>query len=149
MLVVEPRKDGYARVKTVFTGETRTEQSHRDEVDINKIVARARRGILPRFSGVQPNYGDFSSGQDYMDVAMRVADARSDFEHLPADIRKMFGNDVAAMIEFMADPDNREEAEELGLIAKPQEAREAVAKVEPTPPPAGGEESPPETPVAE
>lgn len=117
MLVRAERENGTLRVSTVISGESMTEQSHRQEVNINTIVARARKGILPRGTGVMPNYGDFSSGMDYHEAQNKIVDAKRDFMRMPADIRKRFGNDPANMIDFLGNPDNREEAEELGLIA--------------------------------
>lgn len=117
MLQVTERPDGTRRVSRVVEGESLCEQSHRETVNINRIVARARKGILPSGTGVQPNFGDFSSGMDYHELMNRMVDAKADFQRLPADIRKRFGNDPGNLIDFLGDPENEQEARELGLLA--------------------------------
>lgn len=138
--VITVREDGSVRRISKVVGESMTEQSHREAVNINTIVARARRGILPVSTGVQPNYGDFSSGLDFQRMMEKVNDAKNDMAALPAAIRKRFKNDPRELIDFMADEANREEAIELGLIAKPEEevpkvpgadVKPAAAPVEP------------------
>lgn len=49
------------RHQTVFEGETMTQQSHKDSVNVNKIISRYdRTGILPQ-NPYSPVYGDVSA----------------------------------------------------------------------------------------
>lgn len=106
---------------TNFEGESLTQQSHKKEVNVNTIVAKARKGIFP-MPGKPGFFGDFTSLPDFLECQNRVRDAHSDFEGLPSDLRKRFKNDPALLIQFMSDPENRAEAEKLGLlnIVKPE-----------------------------
>lgn len=129
MLVVGEHKNGAMRVSTITPGESLCEQSHRDQVNINTIVARARRGIMPATNPSQCNYGDFSSGTDFYTAQLRIKDAERDFMRLDVEIRKRFQNDPAQMIDFLADPDNQEEAQRLGLIPAAEAAETAPVDV--------------------
>lgn len=119
MKKITKRENGSLRVQTVIEGESMTEQHHREMVDINKICQRARRGVMPAYAPVPPNYGDFSSGMDYQELINRTLDAKADFMQLPAYVRKRFDNDPGKLIDFMADGENLQEAIELGLVADP------------------------------
>jgi len=94
---------------------SKTEQSHRASCDINKIIARAEKtGLMP----VNLNrgvFGDFSS-VDFVDMNIKIAKAKEAFMSLPVAIRSRFGNDVAALLDFVDNPANEEEARELKLI---------------------------------
>ena len=61
-------------------------------------------------------YGDFSELGDYMENMNKVIEAREMFDALPSKIRERFGNNPGAMINFVMDPNNRDEAIELGLL---------------------------------
>lgn len=97
-----------------------TQQSAKDECDINKIMERAMNGIMPPGSSREPVYGDFtSSADDYHHAMNIVAEAREAFDTLPASVRARFQNDPAEILEFLADGENFDEAVKLGLIEKP------------------------------
>lgn len=124
------RANGSKRVSTVFKGESKTEQSHRDKCNINSIVARFHKtGQLPPATAT-PHYGDFTQVGDYHSCceAVRLADLA--FMSLPAKVRAAFRNDPGLLIAFLEDPGNRDEAIRLGLIA-PAAAEPIVAQAEP------------------
>lgn len=149
MLETSVRENGTRRVSSVPVGESKTEQSHRQVVNINTIVAKARKGIPPRIQKGDGLYGDFTGYQDYHTVMNRINDAQQDFMTLPAQTRERFGNDVGQLLDFIADPANEDQARELGLLpdkpARPLEqpladlktAEAAVVPSEPESPPAG------------
>lgn len=123
-----------------------TKQSFKDECDVNQILRRWRRsGELTHLEERSPTYGDFSNATDYLTATLAVQAAQADFDALSARIRKRMNNDPAELLEFVADPKNREEAIELGLIEKPASEpppAETPADPPPEPPPApvaGGE----------
>jgi len=94
------------------------QQHHKEECDINTILHKFNiTGLLPE-SPLSPRYGDFSGIGDYHTAMNRVIAAQDEFEALPAQIRARFENDPAKLIEFLENSDNRQEAEELGLVEK-------------------------------
>lgn len=102
-----------------------TDQSQKDDCDINRIMARYREtGYLvdPVHPGTsEPLFGDFTDLPDYqaaLDLINRADDA---FMHLPAKVREKFGNNPQEIFDFLADEKNRDEAISLGLIEKPKE----------------------------
>lgn len=97
-----------------------SQQSWKDEVDINVILEKYRvTGVLP--SGVRmPSYGDFTGISDYRSAMNVLLQAQDAFAAMPADVRARFGNDPGLFIEFMSKPENREEAERLGLVIAKQ-----------------------------
>lgn len=93
-----------------------TEQAHKDQCDINKIVARFdKTGLITHMSKIEGKFGDLS-GADFTKMSQQVANARSMFEDLPSNIRARFENDPGKLLEFFEEPKNRDEAIELGLI---------------------------------
>lgn len=113
--------------------EKLTQQSAKEECDINVIVERAKRGadVGKMMNGRQPMYGDFTQiPTDLRECMVTVTKARDAFMTLDAGIRFRFQNDPALMIDFLNDPNNREEAIKLGLVEAPKEP-EVKPKVEP------------------
>lgn len=93
-----------------------TQQQFGDEVDINTIVKRFNlTGQLPT-SFNMPTYGDFTGISDYHSALNIVREADEQFLSLPAHIRARFDNDPGKLIEFLEEPDNRDEAVKLGLV---------------------------------
>ncbi len=96
--------------------EGKTVQASKDECDINILMSRYEKtGTLP-INTKQPIYGDFSNVSDYMDAVHQTAKAQAMFDALPARIRDRFGNSPEGLLEFMDDPQNLDEAIELGLV---------------------------------
>lgn len=97
---------------------TRTKQAFKNECDINNIVSRwDATGVITH---VRPNagfYGDFTNASDYQDSLNRVMDAQESFMTLPSDLRLRFQNDPFALLSFLENPANREEAVKLGIIS--------------------------------
>jgi phage internal scaffolding protein len=110
--------------KFVFTRPSRTQQSFRDECDINNILRKFNvTGQLP-VGSVQPQYGDFSGITDYQSALNAVMAAQDSFLELPAKIRAKFDNDPALFVEFASDEANRDEMKAMGLLR--QETAKAV-----------------------
>lgn len=103
-----------------------TQQNCKDECDLNLTLAKYDQGLLrPR----EPMYGDFTGVSDYKTAVDAVQAADEAFMRFPADVRERFGNDPNGMLTFIDNPDNREEAEKLGLLPESE--------------PKGGGDSPP------
>ena len=94
-----------------------TEQSHDRETDVNEIIKKHdKMGIITHVTRFEAKFGDMT-GLDFKEAADLVANAKSQFELLPSDVRKRFENDPGQLLKFMEDPKNRDEAIELGLIS--------------------------------
>lgn len=119
-----------------------TDQSFRDECDINTIMARYQStGELPVLNGTQGQWLDVTEMdfQTHMDF---ILDAQHLFDELPSSIRDRFGNDPGAFLGFASDESNRSELAKMGLLTP--EATEAVLypKTPPIPSPAPASSSP-------
>lgn len=109
----------YPRVVKDFKGvESRTHQSFKDEVNINTIVQKwLRTGEPPINPGGVAQYGDSTAFTSYHDALNTVAAANELFSSLPSRVRERMKNSPAELLRFVADPDNLNEAIELGLMA--------------------------------
>jgi len=94
------------------------QQHFKDECDINNILRQFNvTGLLPE-RPLSPRYGDFTGIGDYHTALNRVMAAQDEFDGLPAQIRARFNNDPSQLIEFLEDENNRQEAQDLGLVDK-------------------------------
>ena len=96
-----------------------TQAQFKDECDINHIMDRyMRTGCLsdPLSQSRPGTYGDFTEMGDYMENMNKIIQAREMFDALPAKVRERFGNNPGAMIDFVMDPANQQEAIKLGLL---------------------------------
>nr|QJB20043.1 MAG: internal scaffolding protein [Microvirus sp.] len=130
--------------------EDRTKQAPASSCDMNNIVARIKKtGQVPleaQSSLRQQIYGDASDFPQSLEECYAVVDrAERFFSSLPAVLRQRFKS-PAGYLEFIENPDNLEEAQSLGLVAKPQLAPVSVPKTGVTELP--GSESVPQTHVA-
>ncbi len=124
-----------------------TQQQFKDEADINVVMSRfSKTGVLGNPESARsrtPKFGDFSN-VDFQSASEVVANAQSDFEGLPSDVRAKFGNDVQELLDFVADPANKDSAISMGLLPKDPEnavsnepSGSPVAPVEPPATPDG------------
>lgn len=99
-------------------GPSLTRQSSKDECDINRIMLKFEKtGVLEHRNTFEGSYGDYTNTpQDYHEAVNQVMAADDMFQSLPAKVRKRFGNDPAEFVEFVADPDNRDQMQALGLL---------------------------------
>lgn len=118
---------------------SRTKQEFLEESNINNIMARYQKtGQITHLANGTPKYGDFATAEDYYSASNRVLEAQHTFDALPASVRDRMENNPANLISFMDDPDNLDEAVELGLVILREDP--------PTPPerpPEATEEPPP------
>lgn len=98
---------------------SRTKSEFAEECNINNIVGRAMKtGVLP--SGERkPLFDDFSEVKDYTETQRIIASAEQNFMMLDAETRNKFNNNVADLLDFIDNPDNAEEAANMGLIEAP------------------------------
>lgn len=115
--------------KNFDPGSSRTKQSFREECDINKIMKKWNRtGAITHIARVLPEYGDFTTALDYQAAINALDSAKAAFAALPSEIRARMDNDPGALLDFLQDSDNLEEARELGLVNPKQTIDEAKAE---------------------
>lgn len=122
-----------------------TEQSHKEEVNINNIVKRhgvdlvqkhvqLLRSDMYRFDDV--------TGNDFQEAMDKVGKARESFQALPSKVRDQFDNNPAKFLDFVHNPDNLEKMYDMGLAQRPA-PEPAPVKVEMVNPPQQSPETPP------
>lgn len=94
---------------------TLTQQSFKDQQDINRIVKQyAKTGVAVQTTRI-PMSEDFVGITDYHSAMNAIRAGDEAFEALPSDIRERFHNDPAEFVDFCLDEANNEEAAKLGL----------------------------------
>lgn len=112
---VIPRR-ARALCPTVETGEGLTEQSHKDQCDINQILKDyTRTGFIKHAKQNEGQYDDVT-GIDFQTSMETVARVKSLFEGLPAEIRKEFDHQPAKFLDYVQDPANGEELAARGIL---------------------------------
>lgn len=112
--------------------EGKTMQSFKDECNINNIVSMyCKTGIWgnslkPATS--KPMFGDFASVPDFVESQNIIAKSKELFDAMPLKIRQRFNFNPVELLEFVNNPDNKDEAIKLGI------ATEKAAPVETKPP---------------
>lgn len=101
----------------VCTEPTLAQQNTKDEADINVILERfGITGELPSNVKV-PLSGDFTEQVTDFQTAMNMVRASEEsFMELPAKVRARFHNNPQELLEFLEDPENRDEAKKLGIV---------------------------------
>lgn len=98
-------------------GPSMTQQSFKEECDINTIVKRfGVTGQLPA-PVAMPSYSDFSEVVDYQTALNAIRRSGEAFMGLPSGVRERFQNDPQQLLVFLGDEANRPEAEKLGLVS--------------------------------
>ena len=99
--------------KPIYT----TEQHHKKECDINLIIDKYdKHGVIKHITAFEAQFGDLS-GMDFKEMQDKIANAKTQFNDLPWQIRERFNNNPQFLLSFMDNPDNRDEAIKLGLIS--------------------------------
>lgn len=91
--------------------------------DINNIVKRYTKTMVAPVLSEDPLYGDFSNAKDYKESMNLVIKAQNQFDGLPAEIRKRFGNDPMEFLDYVNNDDNESEMIKLGLIDLDHDSR--------------------------
>jgi phage internal scaffolding protein len=100
--------------------ESKTEQSHKSEVDINNIVKRAgNMELISKVAALQEFVFDDVTGNDFQENMNAIIKARDTFESVPSDIRRQFDNDAAKFMDFVYNPENKDKLVEMGLAQAP------------------------------
>ena len=109
--------DAHSKENVLDTGtECLVKEEFGEDCDINVLVKRfGLTGELPE-NWRMPQYGDFTGVTDYHTALQLVRDADQGFEQLPSEVKRRFGNDPSALMLFLSDDRNRDEAIKLGLV---------------------------------
>ena len=116
--------------------DSMTQQSFKDECDINTILRRfAVTGELPDNVRV-PQYQEFEEVFDFHSAMNVVRASNEAFAAMPADVRERFSNDPARFIAFTMDENNYDEALKLGIVnpRPPKVVVEPVVEPDSAPP---------------
>jgi len=114
------REQLLALVPDLVYNDGRTKQSHRDETDIVKIMARFdKTGTISHLAKHEGTYSDFSDF-DFHEQTNKLTRGREIFDDLPAELRKEFGQSPAAFFAYVNDPANADNLrKKLPALAKP------------------------------
>lgn len=115
--VVTKRDNGKLRIQTFNREPSKTQQQFRDMVNVNNIMKKyhATREIT-HLNNRQGKYADITNAQEYFEATKTITEANQAFEQLPSHVRKRFGNDPSALLEFIHNPDNYDEGVKLGIF---------------------------------
>lgn len=125
-----------------FTGEityppSLTKQEHAAECDINNIIqAFSQTGQINhvRANAALGRYADLPDHLTLQDALNITIEAEAAFMSLPAKVRDRFHQDPSEFLAFMADPENKAEAMELGLLELPRENQPVITQpIDPPP----------------
>lgn len=131
--IITLRPNGSKRIQTVNTEPSKTQQQFAKECDVNEIIRKyIKTGQISHLAKNQGVYADVSEIPDLHSAMMQVSQAQQAFDSLPAELRKRFGNSPVAMVEFLSNPMNDDEAIELGLKTK-KPGLDVTIQPEPTP----------------
>lgn len=110
-----------------FTMPSKTEQAHKDEYDLNRLLARATKtGVLATAEQIRDVYfGDFSEIGQAFENHLKLREAEEHFMALPSKVREYFENDPKKLLKALADDSvgNVSKLIELGLVKKPDPVR--------------------------
>lgn len=101
-----------------MTFDDQAKQEFKEECDINVILARYDE-TGPRPGAPLPRFGDFAEAPDFLAAQLLVKQAEEHFASLDVRIRDRFNHNPVALLSFLGDPANRDEAVKLGLVQAP------------------------------
>lgn len=136
----QSRDKGCRRVVSNTVGSSMTKQSFAADAHIGNIVKRAFAGMpVTQMPARNPEdiYLDVSNLPSYQESLNLVIATENVFNSLDAVTRQKFGNDPSRMLDFVADPANKDAAVQLGLIAA-----DSVSPAEPIVAAEGGVDAP-------
>uniref|UniRef100_A0AAU8B267 Internal scaffolding protein n=1 Tax=Dulem virus 159 TaxID=3145636 RepID=A0AAU8B267_9VIRU len=116
-----------------FTTPSLTRQEFKEDCEISSIIERFKSTGMthdPSFIAGKtrqtPFFADLTQVPDYQSALHIVETAKEQFANLPSSLRARFNNDPAQLLAFVANPQFKEEAQQLGLLKKEAGAGTAV-----------------------
>lgn len=104
-----------------FELPSRTVQSDREGTDLKILLEKyVETGEIPtvQLPVGEPLDGDFTGLPDFQEMQNMLIDIQEQFDALPSKVREKFANDPMAMVQFLQDENNIEEAVKLGLMER-------------------------------
>lgn len=104
-----------------FELPSRTVQSDREGTDLKILLEKyVDTGEIPtvQLPVGEPLDGDFTGLPDFQEMQNMLIDIQEQFDALPSKVREKFANDPMAMVQFLQDENNIEEAVKLGLMER-------------------------------
>ncbi len=115
----EKRKNGTTRYMSIPHGASKTDQSDKNMVNINTIMANyAKTGLLPQFPEKIAQYVDTTQIPSYMEAQEQIRHASELFNQLPSKIRKDMDNNPANLETYITNPENQDLLFKYGIIEK-------------------------------
>ena len=99
-----------------------TQQHHKDEVNINNIVAKYRRtGDNELLREARGYFADVSKlPKDYHSALEQLKEAQEQFDRLPSNVRKEFDHDPGQLLAALKTPAQKDRLIALGILEKPK-----------------------------
>ncbi len=121
-------------VRKQFLLPSRTQQSFKDETDINSIMAKYQKtGLIDHVNEHGAHYGEQPAADDYHAAMNMVASTSSLFSELPSSVRDEFDNDPALFLEYISDEERRNELLKTKKINQDELDIPAVPEADPPP----------------
>jgi phage internal scaffolding protein len=95
--------------------ESKTEQHHEPETNINRIVARNGLQLQSDVQALQHMRFDDVQNNDFQEMMNFIIHARESFKDIPSQIRSKFGNDPVQFVDFVQNPENHQQLIDWGL----------------------------------
>ena len=106
-------------ISTVNDEPTMTKQALADNANINKLIKKhGITHVVQNMSNLEVLYGEITS-MDLAEAMQMNIDANEAFMEVPADIRKQFGNDAGAFIDYATNPANIDQMRKWGMAPPP------------------------------
>lgn len=110
------RKNGSRIIGTENNEDSQTDPSFAEQCNVNNIIKKYKEtGQITHMARSQGVYADVSTVTDLLTATTQVEKAAEAFKTIPAELRRKLNEDPAALIEFLNDPNNDEEAIYYGL----------------------------------
>lgn len=114
---ITKRANGTLRIVSINDSPSLTKQEFKDDCDPTKVLAKFQRtGLMEHAQQYQPVFG-IQSSMTYHEAMQITANSKSMFAELPAQVRKLFDQNIEAYLEFVSDPENVIDMADDGVIS--------------------------------
>ena len=96
--------------------DTLTEQSHEKETNINEIVKKHGAVLSQGYVDISSLRFDDVSNNDFQEMVHMLMKGKESFEKVPSVIRNKFENDPAKFMDFVHNPDSKDQLVEWGML---------------------------------
>lgn len=103
--------------RTVTFAKSKTQQSHKDGCDINRLVRLYSTGAI-KMDPLSPDDFRESGDMTYHEAHNFVKQIEEKFEELPAKVRAEFQNDPSEFHKFIQNPENLERITDQGVLSE-------------------------------